>query len=150
CKKKPKKKKAGEVNEPKQNKKPIKVEKKAAVHPQDPADTDEEESEPTVIADLEMLPLLTGQPHPDDELLFAVPVIAPYLTLLNYKYKVKLIPGTSKRGKSAQTCLDIFLRSKDCTQREKDLMRAVNQDTLTRNFPGKVKISTPYPVKTKK
>ena len=31
---------------------------------------------------------LTGQPVADDELLFALPVCAPYSALLNYKYKV--------------------------------------------------------------
>lgn len=32
------------------------------------------------------LDCLTGQPHPDDVLLFAVPVCAPYTALSNYKY----------------------------------------------------------------
>lgn len=32
-----------------------------------------------------MIDALTGIPQVDDELLFAVPVIAPYNTLLNYK-----------------------------------------------------------------
>jgi hypothetical protein len=34
-----------------------------------------------------MLDSLTGLPLPEDELLFAVPVCAPYTTLLNYKFK---------------------------------------------------------------
>ncbi|XP_026332857.1 nuclear export mediator factor NEMF [Hyposmocoma kahamanoa] len=37
-------------------------------------------------ADTEMLCQLTGCPLPEDELLFAVPVVAPYSALHNYKY----------------------------------------------------------------
>jgi NFACT protein C-terminal domain len=36
-------------------------------------------------SDLEALNSLTGIPITEDELLFAVPVIAPYNTLVNYK-----------------------------------------------------------------
>lgn len=36
-------------------------------------------------ADVDMLNSLTGQPLPEDELLFAIPVVAPYNTLANYK-----------------------------------------------------------------
>ncbi len=42
---------------------------------------------------LSVLDTLTGLPRPDDVLLFAVPVCAPYSTLQSYKLKVKLIPG---------------------------------------------------------
>jgi NFACT protein C-terminal domain len=35
----------------------------------------------------DMLDSLTGLPLPEDEILFAVPVCAPYATLLNYKFK---------------------------------------------------------------
>lgn len=38
-----------------------------------------------ITADVEMLNSLTGQPLPEDELLFAIPVVAPYNTLINYK-----------------------------------------------------------------
>ncbi|XP_050663996.1 ribosome quality control complex subunit NEMF homolog isoform X1 [Leptidea sinapis] len=93
--------------------------------------------------DAEMLHQLTGVPHPEDELLFAVPVVAPYSTLLNYKYKVKLTPGTSKRGKAAKTAVQVFLRDKAASNREKDLLKAVREENVARNFPGKVKLSAP-------
>lgn len=48
-------------------------------------------------ARLTLLDSLTGCPKPDDILLFAVPVCAPYNTLQSYKYKVKLIPGEARR-----------------------------------------------------
>ncbi len=48
-------------------------------------------------AALTELDSLTGRPLPTDLLRFAVPVCAPYAAMSDYKYKVKLVPGTSKR-----------------------------------------------------
>ncbi|GKB24763.1 nuclear export mediator factor NEMF [Tanacetum coccineum] len=42
---------------------------------------------------------LTGNPLPNDILMYVVPVCAPYTTLQSYKYRVKIIPGTTKKGK---------------------------------------------------
>ncbi|KAJ0173458.1 hypothetical protein K1T71_010607 [Dendrolimus kikuchii] len=94
-------------------------------------------------ADTEMLCQLTGSPFADDELLFAVPVVAPYSALTNYKYRVKLTPGTSKRGKAAKTAIQVFLKDTNATSREKDLLKAVKEENVARNFPGKVKLSAP-------
>uniref|UniRef100_A0A8D8LLF6 Nuclear export mediator factor NEMF homolog n=2 Tax=Cacopsylla melanoneura TaxID=428564 RepID=A0A8D8LLF6_9HEMI len=101
----------------------------------------EVENEPVVSAEVDMLDSLTGQPCNEDELLFAVPVIAPYVTLTNYKYKVKLIPGTGKRGKASKTAQNIFLKDKNASAREKDLIKSVKDEVLARNIPGKVKLS---------
>ncbi|XP_026478468.1 nuclear export mediator factor NEMF homolog isoform X1 [Ctenocephalides felis] len=91
-----------------------------------------------------ILDSLTGQPLEEDELLYAVPIIAPYNTLTTYKFKVKLTPGTGRRGKAAKTAVAMFVREKACTQREKDLIRAVKDDVLARNIPGKAKLSAPH------
>ncbi|XP_058465012.1 ribosome quality control complex subunit NEMF homolog [Malaya genurostris] len=101
-------------------------------------------------ADVDMLDSMTGQPMEEDELLFAIPVVAPYQALQNYKFKVKLTPGTGKRGKASKTALQIFLKDKHCTSREKDLLKAVKDETLARNIPGKVKLSAPQLQKVKK
>lgn len=109
---------------------------------------DEEDTGP--LPDIDMLDQLTGKPVSEDELLFAVPVVAPYNTLFNYKFKVKLTPGTCKRGKAAKVALDVFLKDKEITSREKDLLKAVKDDSIFRNIPGKVKISAPQIQKIKK
>lgn len=44
-----------------------------------------EEEDPGPGPEVNMLDQLTGKPVSEDELLFAVPVIAPYNTVLNYK-----------------------------------------------------------------
>ncbi|XP_050988498.1 ribosome quality control complex subunit NEMF [Labeo rohita] len=97
-----------------------------------------------------ILDSLTGLPHPDDVLMFAVPVCAPYMALSNYKYKVKLTPGTQKKGKAARTAVLSFMRGKDASAREKDLFRSVKDTDLSRNMPGKVKVSAPNLLAAKK
>lgn len=44
-----------------------------------------DDDETGIQADIDMIDTLTGNPLPEDELLFAVPVVAPYNTLANYK-----------------------------------------------------------------
>ncbi|XP_012286899.1 nuclear export mediator factor NEMF homolog [Orussus abietinus] len=100
--------------------------------------------------DVDMLDQLTGKPVQEDELLFAVPVVAPYNTLQSYKFKVKLTPGTGRRGKAAKTAVAVFLRDKVITLREKDLLKAVKEESIARNIPGKVKISAPQIQKLRK
>lgn len=54
-----------------------------------------------------------------------------------------MTPGTGRRGKAARTAVSMFLRDRTTTQREKDLLRAVKDEQLARNLPGKVKLSAP-------
>lgn len=49
-------------------------------------EADDQDADTGVMADINMLDSLTGQPLPEDELLFAIPVVAPYNALANYKY----------------------------------------------------------------
>lgn len=109
---------------------------------------DDEDAGP--VPEVDMLDQLTGKPVSEDELLFAVPVVAPYNTLQNYKFKVKLTPGIGKRGKAAKTAVAVFLRDKEISSREKDLLKVIKDETIARNIPGKVKISAPQIQKLKK
>jgi hypothetical protein len=58
--------------------------------------------------DVSEIDKLTGVPHRKDVLLFAIPMLAPYSTIQNYKYKVKITPGTQKRGRVQKTIKDLF------------------------------------------
>ncbi|NXY62485.1 NEMF factor, partial [Callaeas wilsoni] len=118
---------------------------------QDPAldelqeEKEEQDQEQPGLEDGEaLLDSLTGQPHPEDILLFAVPICAPYTAMTNYKYKVKLTPGTQKKGKAAKIALHNFMQSREASAREKDLFRSVKDTDLSRNIPGKVKVSAPH------
>ncbi|XP_071482999.1 ribosome quality control complex subunit NEMF-like [Diadema antillarum] len=97
-----------------------------------------------------VLDTLTASPHPEDLLLFAIPVCAPYNVMHNYKFKVKLTPGTGKKGKAAKTALNMFQHAKETLPREKDLFKGVKDVDLSRNIPGKVKLSGPNLQRAKK
>ncbi|XP_047338273.1 ribosome quality control complex subunit NEMF isoform X2 [Impatiens glandulifera] len=84
---------------------------------------------------------LTGIPLPNDILLYAVPVCGPYNALQQYKYRVKIIPGTAKRGKGAKTAMNLFSHMGEATQREKELMKACTDPELVAAIIGNVKIT---------
>jgi predicted ribosome quality control (RQC) complex YloA/Tae2 family protein len=57
---------------------------------------------------LTQLDELTGIPRPEDVILYAVPVCAPYHVVSHYKYKVKLVPGTLKKGKAFKQSVELL------------------------------------------
>lgn len=84
---------------------------------------------------------LTGIPLPNDILLYAVPVCAPYAALQSYKYRVKIIPGTAKKGKAAKMAMNLFGHMPEASQREKELMKACTDPELVAAIIGNVKVS---------
>ncbi|KAJ5448373.1 Protein of unknown function DUF3441 [Penicillium cf. griseofulvum] len=61
-----------------------------------------EETAAAEAADLTWIPALVGTPTTDDEIIAAIPVCAPWAALVRYKYKVKLQPGSVKKGKAVK------------------------------------------------
>ncbi|XP_061370460.1 uncharacterized protein LOC133313150 isoform X2 [Gastrolobium bilobum] len=84
---------------------------------------------------------LTGNPLPNDILLYAVPVCGPYNAVQSYKYRVKIIPGSAKKGKAAKTAMNLFSHMSEATNREKELMKACTDPELVASIIGNVKIS---------
>ncbi|KAI8354448.1 fibronectin-binding protein A N-terminus-domain-containing protein [Mortierella sp. GBAus27b] len=125
--------------------------------------------EPEETENLTVLDGLTGKPVPTDILQFAVPVCAPYGALQKYKYKVKLIPGTAKKGKAVKTVMDYFMKmstgqlSSDSDTktvnglsgqelqeaeaaleaRERELIKMVKDEEAIGAMIGKTKVSAP-------
>ena len=62
-----------------------------------------EEERAAVNDETDMLDSLTGLPVPEDEILFAVPVCAPYATLLNYKFKGTFTGPKYRTGPKCRT-----------------------------------------------
>jgi hypothetical protein len=84
---------------------------------------------------------LTALPGDDDQVLFAVPVCAPYSVLTGYKFRVKLTPGAQKKGKAARQAIGAFCSgAHNATDRERELLRAVTDDELVRQIIGNVKV----------
>ncbi|MFH4974566.1 hypothetical protein AB6A40_001275 [Gnathostoma spinigerum] len=94
--------------------------------------------------EIKMLDSLTWRPLAEDTLLYPLVVVAPYQTMHNFKYKVKLTPGTSKRGKAAKSAIALFQRDKTCYPQELSHLKVLAfDDSISRNIPGKVRISAP-------
>lgn len=93
--------------------------------------------------ELNDLDYLTGNPLPDDILLYAVPVCGPYNALQTYKYRVKITPGTAKKGKAAKTAMNLFMHMPEVTNREKELMKACTDPELVAAIVGNAKITAP-------
>ncbi|XP_073118460.1 uncharacterized protein [Henckelia pumila] len=84
---------------------------------------------------------LTGNPLPIDVLLYAVPVCGPYNALQSYKYHVKIIPGSLKKGKAAKTAMTLFSHMSEASSREKELMKACTDPELVAAMMGNSKVS---------
>jgi hypothetical protein len=57
----------------------------------------------------------TGKPVPEDILLYAMPICAPYDVLRDYKFKVKVLPGGGKKGQGTSERLVSVLDLQEST-----------------------------------
>ncbi|KRZ95307.1 Nuclear export mediator factor Nemf [Trichinella sp. T8] len=121
----------------------------AAVEEEDDDDEEEEEEDEgydvNVVQNetLDAIQCLTGNPTEDDNILFALPVCAPYAALSNYKFKVKLTPGTTKKGKAIKTAIDLFMQDRTAWPGLREFIKVIQEQDVARDFPGKVKVSAP-------
>ncbi|KAJ3414380.1 hypothetical protein HDV05_006654 [Chytridiales sp. JEL 0842] len=101
--------------------------------------------------DLDMFETLTGQPLVGDELVNVIPVCAPWNCLGRYKYKVKLVPGSLKKGKAIHAALSVFKsiatpakddteEAKKAMEAEKALLEGIPEAELMGVMLGKVKV----------
>ena len=91
---------------------------------------------------------LTGKPLEEDVILYAIPVCAPYATLAQYKYRVKLTPGNQKRGKAAKQSIDLLCKPEGIAKKSArvdtryvDMMKAISDNEWVQAILGDVKIS---------
>lgn len=59
------------------------------------------------------------------------------------KYRVKLTPGTAKKGKTTKYAVEVFVNSKDCTAQEKSLIKGLTDPEMVAIMIGDVKLSVP-------
>lgn len=99
------------------------------------------------VDDTSELNKLTGKPHPDDRLLYALPVCAPYHTLSQYLYRVKLTPGSMKRGKASKQCVEMLTKvdSKSSSLHERcaNLIKGISESDWVQAMCPDVKITSP-------
>ena len=117
-------------------------------------DEDEDEENSTNVD----LDTLVGMPLPGDEILEAVPICAPWGALGRYKYKVKLQPGSEKKGKAVRSILskwtadaankrNVDEKSEDterCWPKEVELIKSWKEAEIFGVVPvGKVRVMMP-------
>lgn len=125
----------------------------------------DEETAAAEAADLDWIPALVGTPHPDDEILAAIAVCAPWGSLGRYKYKTKLQPGSVKKGKAVKEILGRWISetttgkvkkehaedagisrvvAEKIRAREGELLKTWKDTEVINTIPvGKVRIMTP-------
>ena len=106
----------------------------------------EEGEDGNVLADedrekLTVLDSLTGLPRSEDLLLSATPVCGPYSALQQYKYKVKITPGTVKKGKAARSALELLIRGPEVTQRERELLKSIPEQEMINAIMGNCRLA---------
>ncbi|GKY92740.1 hypothetical protein MPSEU_000244000 [Mayamaea pseudoterrestris] len=109
---------------------------------------DDDDLDGDAVDDTVELSKLTGKPQPEDLLLYAIPVCGPYQTLSQYSYKVKLTPGSMKRGKAAKQCIEMFLKQDGArallgSDQYLSLIKKVGDNDWLQNICADVKISAP-------
>ena len=92
-------------------------------------------SEPLEAESFEAVEELVGTPLPGDEILGAVPVCAPWAALAKNKYKVKLQPGSIKRGKAVKEILERWK-----VESEKKGVMDVRGEDADRMWPREVEL----------
>ena len=98
---------------------------------------------------------LVGTPLAGDEILEAIPVCAPWPALGKFKYKVKMQPGATKKGKAVKEVLErwkvasgkkgvVDESSRDSERmwpREVELLKALKPEEVINSVPvGKVRV----------
>ena len=96
---------------------------------------------------IESLGLLTAIPTTDDVVEFALPVCGPYNALSQYRYRVKMMPGSMKRGKAYRSAAMLFQRQAEenlaTFKQERDAMRLSPESEGIHGMIGSVKIMAP-------
>ncbi|KAI0552460.1 fibronectin-binding protein A N-terminus-domain-containing protein [Xylaria curta] len=107
--------------------------------------------DPDEVANLSPLDSLVGTPLPGDEILEVVALCAPYAALGKCKYKVKLQPGTQKKGKAVKEILETWkvasnkkgVVDENSTDKERmwprevELIRALKPEDVVNTIPLK-------------
>ena len=94
--------------------------------------------------DVSEIDKLTGVPKTNDQLLFAIPMLAPYSTINTNKFKAKILPGTLKRGRAQKTIRSLFLSQTAKTeQHAQNLIKAVSDQDMTMTLINSCRVMAP-------
>jgi len=68
---------------------------------------------------------------PDNDIDWALPILAPYQAVKNLKFKVKITPGKMRRGKAVKSFFSYFCKKKNLELKEKFYINKINIELAT-------------------
>ena len=103
------------------------------------ADDDEEEEDKTAVGGDTNYNRLVGSLRSEDEPIHALAVCGPYAALSTCDLKVKIVPGSMKRGKAAKLCWQMFGSSADGVA--KKLVKLIPVEEFSECLVNEVKVA---------
>lgn len=88
---------------------------------------------------LDLLNSLVARPAPGDEILEVVPVCGPWMALSKLKYKVKLQPGPTKKGRAMRDVLERWKRAGEAGKTNMNIIDEESRDP-ERMWPREVEL----------
>ena len=95
------------------------------------------------IKSMEETETLTGKPLSEDTLLYCIPMCAPTSATNNFKFRAKLTPGNTKKGKAVSSITYSWMNMPETNEIEKQLIKAMTEIELITVLPGKVTVNIP-------
>jgi hypothetical protein len=74
-----------------------------------------------------------GFPLQKDLLLYALPMCAPYQALTRVQYKIKLLPGSQKKGKAAKQAMGFFLMTNQKQEKQHSNTKFTGINSMNHN-----------------
>ncbi|CAK7264820.1 hypothetical protein SEPCBS57363_001274 [Sporothrix epigloea] len=88
---------------------------------------------------LDLLSSLVARPAPGDEILEAIPVCGPWMALSKLKYKVKIQPGQTKKGRAMRDVLERWKRAGEAGRTNASILDEESRD-VERMWPREVEL----------
>ncbi|CAD8142680.1 unnamed protein product [Paramecium pentaurelia] len=79
--------------------------------------------------------------YADDKYLSLIPMVAPYSVIGTYKFKIKIAPGSLKKGKAGKEILNFFQVNKDITNQERQLLKMITDEEIVQTMLPGVKLT---------
>ena len=86
---------------------------------------------------------IVGAALKNDDIEYCLPVCAPMVAVNAFRFRLKLTPGSQKKGKGAKLAMDVLSRAPFASPAEKAAIKLIPDADCAAALPGGVKISLP-------
>ena len=95
----------------------------------------------SVDLDVSGINALTGCPKADDEFYAAYPMVAPLSALISFKFRIKFVPGDTKKGKAWPIMLNYFSNMKGIPPTEIGLIKLLPPNDVINQLPFNLRLN---------